>query len=213
MRPAPRLACIFATLAACSSNATKRPLTPEEMVAADPLPLAKGAKWTYDVTVKRFDPDADKETTKTLSWTTEVLDQRELNGVTAFRVKGWPADLATMENDQPVATERTLLRSGNNFMFAGPNNTSSEPTLDGARGWFTWPMIDGQKFCAKATDVYCWQAASIPNGYALSFFTGPDEQTFDLEPNTGVSRFHYAHHGTTNEVDAKLTSYTKGAKK
>jgi hypothetical protein len=25
-----------------------------------------------------------------------------------------------------------------------------------------------------------------------------------------VSRFHYAHHGTTNEVEAKLTSYSKG---
>jgi hypothetical protein len=25
-----------------------------------------------------------------------------------------------------------------------------------------------------------------------------------------VSRFHYAHHGTTNEVEAKLVSYTKG---
>ena len=38
----------------------------QEMILADPLPLAKGAKWTYKVTVKRFDPDTDKETTKTL---------------------------------------------------------------------------------------------------------------------------------------------------
>ncbi len=207
MSPTTRLACSLAVLAACSSPAKKHQLSMQEMIAADPLPLAKGAKWTYDVTVKRFDPDADKETTKTLSWTTEVIDSRESNGVTAFRVKGWPSDLADFDQ-APVATERTLLRSGNNFLFG----TSPDPTLDGAEGWFTWPLIDGQKFCPKAQMVYCWQVAAVETGYALSFFTGPDEQTFELEPNTGVSRFHYAHHGTTNEVDAKLVSYTKGAK-
>jgi hypothetical protein len=202
------LACALA-LGACSSPA-KQPLTLEQMIAADPLPLAKGAKWTYTVTVKRYDPDADKESTKKLDWTTEVLDARESNGVTAFRVRGWPADLASIDSDNanPTPTERTLLRSGNNFLFGA----SPEPTLDGAEGWFTWPVIDGQKICPKAEMVYCWQVTAVETGYALSFFTGPDEQTFELEPGTGVSRFHYAHHGTTNEVEAKLASYTKGSR-
>ena len=198
-------ACALA-LAACSSPA-KQPLTLEQMIAADPLPLAKGAKWTYNVTIKRYDADSDKESTKTLTWTTEVLDAHESNGVTAFRVKGWPSDLASDPDAvTPVATERTLLRAGNNFLFGA----SPEPTLDGAEGWFRWPVIDGQKICPKAEMVYCWQVASVETGYALSFFTGPDEQTYELEPGTGVSRFHYAHHGTTNEVEAKLTSYVKG---
>ena len=194
------------TLGACSSP-SKQPMTLEQMIAADPLPLAKGAKWSYNVTIKRYDTETDKESTKQLTWTTEVVDAREANGVTAFRVKGWPADLASdPDAATPVATERTILRSGNNFLFGN----SPEPTLDGAEGWFTWPVIDGQKICPKAEMVYCWQVTSVETGYALSFFTGPDEQTFELEPGTGVSRFHYAHHGTTNEVEAKLTSYAKG---
>ena len=205
-----RLGCalIALTTVACSSGAKKRQLSPQEMIAADPLPLRKGAKWTYDVTVKKFDPDTNKETTKQLSWTTEVLDARENNGITAYRVKGWPTDLASFDNGDaaPTATERTLLRSGNNFLFG----TTPEPILDGAEGWFSWPVIDGQKICPKAEMVYCWQVAAIETGYSLSFYTGPDEQTFELEPGTGVSRFHYAHHGTTNEVDAKLVSYSKG---
>jgi hypothetical protein len=195
-------------LAACSSPA-KQPLTLEQMIAADPLPLAKGAKWTYNVTIKRYDADSDKESTKTLTWTTEVLDARESNGVTAFRVKGWPSDLASDPDAvTPVATERTLLRAGNNFLFGA----SPEPTLDGAEGWFTWPVIDGQKICPKTEMVYCWQVASVETGYTLSFLTGPDEQTYEIEPGTGVSRFHYAHHGTTDEVEAKLTSYAKGTR-
>jgi hypothetical protein len=204
-----RLGVLLAlSLCACSSGGKKRPMTLEQMIAADPLPLAKGAKWTYEVTVKKFDPDTNKETTKTLEWTTEVVDAREGNGITAFRVKGWPADLADFDVAvaQPVATERTLLRSGNSFLFG----TQPEPTLDGAEGWFKWPVMDGQKICPNAEMVYCWQVTAIETGYALSFYTGPDEQTYELEPGTGVSKFHYAHHGTTNEVTAKLKSYSKG---
>lgn len=209
MTPLARLGSVLLlALAACSSGAKKHQLSLQEMIAADPLPLAKGAKWTYQVTVKKFDPDTNKETTKSMSWTTEVLDAREGNGVTAYRVKGWPTDLASFDNGDapPAATERTLLRSGNNFLFGN----TPEPVLDGAEGWFSWPVIDGQKICPKAEMVYCWQVAAIETGYALSFYTGPDEQIFELEPGTGVSRFHYAHHGTTNEVDAKLVSYSKG---
>lgn len=206
----PTLAFLVGLMAACSSPA-KHQLTMQEMIAADPLPLAKGATWTYDVTVKRFDPDADKEITKTLTWTTQVIGSREANGVTAYRIKGWPTDLASLESgEQPTATEITLLRSGNNFLFAAPS-VGEDPSLDGATGWFSWPMIDGQKFCPKAEMVYCWQVAATQSGYTLTFYTGPDEQSFDLEPNTGVSHFHYAHHGTTNEVDAKLASFTPGS--
>ena len=198
--------------ASCSSNSKKRPLTTQEMISADPLPLRKGAKWTYAVTVKRFDAEADKETTKTLTWVTEVLDAHEANGVVAYRVKGWPTDLADFNSSgdgtsaAPTATEKTILRSGNNFLFGA----SPEPTLDGAEGWFSWPVLDGQKICPSAEMVYCWLVSSVETGYALSFYTGPDEQTFEIEPGTGISRFHYAHHGTTNEVEAKLVSYSKG---
>jgi hypothetical protein len=194
-------------MAACTGTPKKKSLSPEEMVQLDPLPLAKGAKWTYSVTVKRFDPDTDKETTKALQWVTEVIDAREGNGVTAYRVKGWPSDLEASADDQvPVATERTLLRYGNSFMWG----TSPDPTLDGAEGWFKWPLYNGQKICPSAEMAYCWVVSMVETGYALTFYTGPDEQTFELEPGTGVSRFHYAHHGTTNEVEAKLTSYSPG---
>ncbi len=200
----PRLALAAALLAACST-APKKHLSQQEMIAADPLPLVKGAKWTYNVTVKRFDADADKEITKTLTWSTEVVDARTANGVTAYRVKGWPTDLADFDQ-QPVASEKTILRSGNSFMFGA----SPEPVLDGAEGWFSWPVIDGQKICPSTQTFYCWRVAAVELGYSLSFVTGPDEETFEIEPGTGISRFHYAHHGTTNEVEARLVSYTKG---
>jgi hypothetical protein len=210
MTPFARFSCAaLALICAACSTSKKRPMTTQEMISADPLPLAPGAKWTYAVTVKRFDADADKEITKSLTWTTEVIDAKEANGVIAFRVKGWPTDLAELssgDSTAPVATDKTILRSGNAFLFGA----SPEPTLDGAQGWFSWPVLDGQKICPSAEMVYCWRVTAVETGYALSFYTGPDEQTFEIEPGTGISRFHYAHHGTTNEVEAKLVSFTKG---
>lgn len=201
------LLCAVGVAAGCGSSA-RQPMTVEQMIVADPLPLAKGARWTYNVTVKRFDPDSDKLTSRTLDWTTEVLDAQDSGGVTAFRVKGWPSDLAAIDDPatKPVPTERTLLRSGNSFLFGA----TAQPTLDGAEGWFSWPVIDGQKICPKREMVYCWQVAAVENGYAFTLFTGPDEQTFEIQPGTGVARFRYAHHGTTNEIEANLVSYSKG---
>jgi len=203
-----RLGCVVVALAACGSGNKHRQMTTQEMIAADPIPVAKGAKWTYQVRLKKCDPERNKGTTKQLSWTTEVVDAREQNGVTAYRVKGWPTDLAAFDNIDaaPAPTERTLLRSGNTFLFG----KYPEPVVDEAEGWFSWPVIDGQRICPRAEMNYCWEVAAVETGYALTFLTGPDEQTFEIEPGTGVSRFHYAHHGTTNEVDAKLTGYTKG---
>jgi hypothetical protein len=202
----PPLAILVAIVGGCSSPPKKKPMTLAEMIAADPLPLAKGAKWTYTVDVKRFDVDANKVSTKTIPWTTEVVDSKESNGITAFRVRGWPTDLTDYDGTGavPAPTEMTILRKDNNFLFG----TSAEPTLDGATGWFSWPVYDGQKICPNEI-VYCWQVSAVETGYKLVFYTGPDEQTFELEPGTGVARFHYAHHGTTNEVEAKLVSYTK----
>src|SRR4029077_11444568 len=108
------------------------------------------------------------------------------------------------EFDQaPVATEKTILRSGNNFLFGA----TAEPTLDGAEGSYGGPMIGGEKIYPSKEMVYCWQVTAVETGYELSFYTGPDEQTFELEPGTGISRFHYAHHGTTNEVEARLVLF------
>jgi len=110
----PRL-CLSLALVACSSGAKKRHLTPEQMVTADPLPLAKGAKWTYTVTTKKFDPDTNKETTKTLEWTTEVTGVKEANGVTCDqfgpdRSFDWcPSRVGTLLDDARSANTISLV--------------------------------------------------------------------------------------------------------
>jgi hypothetical protein len=202
------MATLALAAAGCGGSEKARPMTQQEMIAADPLPLAKGARWTYQVSVKKYDPEADKDVTSQMSWTTEVLDEVESNGLISYRIKGWPSDLADFDN-APVATERTLLRAGNNFLWAASN----EAGLDGAEGWFSWPLLDGQKICPNRELVYCWQVSGVETGYELTFSTGPDEQIYQLQPGTGVARYVYAHHGTTNTVEAKLVEYQKGERR
>ncbi len=196
---------VAAVLSACGGSSKRKPMTLQEMIAADPLPLAKGARWTYQVAIKRYDAEADKDVTSELTWTTEVLDVTDLSGVKAFRVKGWPSDLAEQEGT-PVPSERTLLRSGDSFLWAAGNDAG----LDGAEGWFSWPLLDGQKICPNREAGYCWQVAGVETGYELTFNTGPDEQTYQLQPGTGVARYVYSHHSTTNRIEAKLVEYQKG---
>ena len=194
-------------LGGCSSPPKKRPLTQQEMITADPLPLARGAKWTYTVNVKQFNTDTNRTETRTLPWTIEVVDVKEANGVIAYRVRGWPEDLMeTGATGAPAATERTILRKDNAFLFG----EGTEPTIDGAIAWFSWPVIDGQKICPSRI-AYCWFVSAIETGYRLEFQTGPDAQIFELEPGTGISRYHYTH--KTSEVEAKLVSYTAGTRK
>ncbi len=189
----------------CGGGHKPKAMTQQEMIAADPLPLSKGARWTYQVSVKKYDAAADKDVTSQLSWTTEVLDAVESNGLTSYRIKGWPSDLADFDA-APVATERTLLRSGNSFLWA----ESNESGLDGAEGWFSWPLLDGQRICPNRGTSYCWQVSGVETGYELTFSTGPDEQVYELQPGTGVARYVFAQHGTINKVEAKLVEYQKG---
>ncbi len=203
------LVTVFAgALLAAGCGADKgKPMSLQEMVAADPLPLAKGARWTYQVSIKRYDPAVDKDVTSELTWTTEVVEVSEANGVTSFRVKGWPSDLAEQEG-QPAPSERTLLRAGNSFLWAAGNDSG----LDGAEGWFSWPLLDGQKICPSRETGYCWQVAGVDTGYELSYVTGPDEQVYQLQPGTGVARYVYHHHSTNDKIEAKLVEYQKGTR-
>ena len=73
-----------------------QPLSREQFSGAPMLPLAKGATWTYQAKILRFDEDAGKETATTLEWKTEVVEV--IDGVvTAYVLKGWPSDLAAFD--------------------------------------------------------------------------------------------------------------------
>jgi hypothetical protein len=198
----------------CGPHGPKRP-SPEDMIGADPLPLALGATWTYHAVVSQYDPDTSTDTKRELEWTTSVVEAHPIQTVTSFRVKGWPTDLVEPATGGtaagatgPAPTERTILRAGDTFLWSQDPNGS----VDGAEGWFTWPLTDGQQICPDPSVVYCWTVQTGEDGYRLTYRTGPDEETYLIQPGTGVAEYTYVHHGTTLEVHATLVSYKEGKK-
>jgi hypothetical protein len=174
--------------------------------AAQILPLARGATWTYKATITHFDEVAFKETTKTITWTTSVVDVIPGDGVTAYVVKGWPTDLVHSTGEKPAATERVLLKSDDGFLWGKDRNASVEH----AEGWFAMPLQDGQKVCPDPDLTYCWEVAEKQQGYQLSYHAGPEEESYLLEPGRGVTRYDYQQTGTTDQVVAVLTDFSPG---
>jgi hypothetical protein len=193
----------------CGPHGPKRP-SPEDLIGADPLPLALGASWQYKATVSQFDPEVGKDVEKELDWTTTVVEAHPIQDVTSFKLKGWPTDLVGgfQGAAAPTATEKTILRQGDTFLWSGDPGG----TVDGAMGWFTWPLMDGQQICPDPELVYCWTVETTDDGYRLTYRTGPDEETYLLQPGTGVAEYSYVHHGTTLEVHARLVDYKEGKK-
>jgi hypothetical protein len=195
---------ILVMFAACSANEgaarienrPPRDATVSKQQVGDPLPIAKGATWTYDVAIRT------ESGTQKLRWTTEVVDAYEGDGVRAYRVKGWPDDLASF--DPPAAKLTTLVRSFDNYLWS----TKTVATLDGAKPWFTWPLIDGQRICSDPGSRYCWQVSVEKGRYNLLLRTNPDDSTYELTPGIGLTRYIYHHHGSRLDIDAKLVERT-----
>ena len=184
------------------ATATARDATVPRQHVGDPLPVNLGATWTYDVVIHAGDSE------QKLRWTTEVVDAYEGEGIRAYRIKGWPDQLADFDllgADHAVAPAKlvTLVRSFDNYLW------SDQPaaTLEGAHLWFTWPIVDGQRICDDPGSRYCWQVAVEKGRYELQMRTNPDDTTYELTPGIGLTHYTYHHHGTRLDVDAKLVEH------
>ena len=176
--------------------------------AAQIIPLAKGATWTYKATITHFDETQAKETSTTITWTTTVVDVIPGDGVTAYVMKGWPSDLIGSTGNTPVPTEKVLLKSDDGFLWAQPGAKTA--SVEHAEGWFATPLQDGQKVCPDPSLTYCWEVAEKENGYQLDYHAGPEEESYMLQPGKGVTRYDYLQAGTTDQIVAVLTDFKPG---
>jgi hypothetical protein len=200
MAPTRFLVASLVLAGACHSDNKPNPW------AAQIIPLAKGATWTYRATITHYDETQFKETSTTIDWTTTVVDVIPGDGVTAYVVKGWPTDLIGSNGAKPVPTEKVLLKSDDGFLWGKDKSASVEH----AEGWFATPLQDGQKVCPDPSLTYCWEVVEKDSGYQLDYHAGPEEESYMVQPGKGVTRYEYQQTGTTDQVVAVLTDFSPG---
>jgi hypothetical protein len=190
-------ALICVALCACGSGPAPRELAnrapPQPTPKGDPLALTKGATFQYDVSI-----EVSRGPT-TFLWTMTVVDVVEANGVTLYKISGWPAQLAEIDVDRvfpPAPKIRNLINANDSFVWG-------DSVASGTR-WFTWPLVDGQRICPDPSVRYCWTVSVAHGRYLLRMATNPDDQTFELTPGVGLTRYEYHHHGTQMSVEANL---------
>jgi hypothetical protein len=182
--------------AACSSP--REPISNRSTTSsarpADPLPFAKGATFVYDVTIVFRDATTGQDATAQFPWTMTVVDVHE----DRIRISGWPQQLVDFDAKTPYTPPapvvRELVRTDDSVSFHGER-------------WLSLPLADGQRTCPDPGSRYCWVVRADHERFEVTFVTNPDDETFEITPGVGVSRFDYHHHGTTLDVSAKLVSH------
>ncbi len=129
-----------------------------------------------------------------------------------------------LQDKEALETYRTLKISG--------VTQEVRKMLSEGHVWFRTPLRDSATYCeagqpAQLGGMYCWHVdevkkidlariagldGTIRTGYIMAYRTNPDHQILTLVPGIGITAWAYAHHGTVDEVDARLVEFHRGGK-
>lgn len=225
-------------LAACTSrNAEPTPSpVPTVELAFDAFPLSKGAYWLYEGSVEWQEDSTVKK--DTVSCKMEVVDVIDRENLTAYLMKGDPADLTWYEPDR-LPSNYIIIKVGPKYyrtddLTVWDRLQDQDDALIDLVGegqiFLDLPLWEGKFFGETAQftrpdTFYHWMVESAQTGplavkgvpaeekqvtYTLAYRSAPDHQLVDFAPGVGIVRYVYSHHGTVSEVDAKLVEYHPG---
>ncbi len=140
---------------------------------AQSFPLAEGARWVYQGTVKWTRPDSAEVIEQSIQWDMEVLKVVEREHVTGALIKGFPSDLAWYEDGKrpeehlmvQVGPDKFYLLSGSQKDDAWAQLQAGDvwlgPLLTEHDLWLELPLVRGKVFgdtesLTRADRWYCW---------------------------------------------------------
>jgi len=206
------------------------------VAASCPLPLDRGARWTYEGRVEWTVPGSASVKGAHIRWTCQVVDIIKGPRARAAIVRGFPGELAWYEPGQPpgfcvlLQVSNRLYRlktEGEKPARALARQLTKKPRVlpGGVEELLAFPLTVGHK-CGRGeprTDTwYCWCVERVRNQapavagladkgkmptYRLAYRTCPDHQLLDIVPGLGIVRFVYNHHGTVASSDVHLISF------
>jgi hypothetical protein len=143
---------------------------------ADYFPLATGAYWLYQGTVKWTRPNSTpvEVVEQKIQWKMEVTRKVEDNDIVGYEMKGAPWDLAWYEAGQ-APSEYSIIRVGTNRFYTADINTTirlfnaDDILIDLVRPGdllLEIPLVPGERFCddisiTRPDGMYCWTVAKV----------------------------------------------------
>ena len=226
----------------CASGVASAQSTPEATGSSAPslpagFPLARGAYWVYEGTVKwTKDTDVIEET---VTWKVEVMDLVQREHVTGFLVKGDVTDLAWYEaGAKPenhviiqVGADKTYTATEDALTRLKDDQDALVDLVNDAALMLDMPLFKDKVFgdtqqITRPDRMYAWWVADeqpadlsgikgAPAGlqgpkYVLSLITTADNQTLEFVPGLGITHYTYVHNGTTAEADVQLVEFHPG---
>lgn len=235
------IVALFVSACAVSTSPTVQP-TSQPLDTARSLagyfPLAEGAYWVYEGTVKWERDGRIQEATMT--WKMEVTEVVDRDQVVGYAMKGHPHDLAWYQEGRE-RTDYAIIRAGATRFYRTDIETlerlrdESDALIDlvqESQVFLDIPLVVGKRFCetyqmTRYDGGYCWVVGQeervelegirgIPSPGAVSkynvyFFTNPDHVIVEFVPGIGIVHYIYVHHGTVSEVDVTLVEYHPGS--
>ncbi len=143
---------------------------------ADYFPLATGAYWVYEGTIKWTRPNstANAIVEQTIQWKMEVVRKIEDNDIIGYEMKGAPWDLAWYEEGQ-VPSKYSIIKVGTNRFYKADENAAirllnpDDVLIDLVRPTdllLEIPLVTGERFCddlsiTRPDGMYCWKVGKI----------------------------------------------------
>ncbi len=203
---------------------------------ACPIPLEKGARWTYEGQVEWTLAGSATVKSRNIRWVTEVVDTVVGTNTQAAIIRGFPDELAWYEPEQLPgfcvvfsvsncvyhirAESEKQARDFARDVVDHPGQLSSS-----AMELLILPLAEGEKWGGdtnRDNNFYCWHVeqkrmeklsvkgfspTQSNDVFTVAFRTLPDHQLMDIAPGLGITRYVYAHHGTVASADIHLLSF------
>ena len=182
---------------------------PPSLILAD-FPLAVGAAWVYSAKISYQDPnDYMKLVTWTGTITDKVIDKTTSDdGSIVFTIQ---EDMRPTPPSDVWRQPRTFtyIVMGDGIFEWGKQKVYQWP-IETASEWQTSIDFPGYETWAGRTTEVDTPYKKLDNCYMFTLFTGPDTTKDTFCRGIGFVKHFYSHHGTPQDEDFVLTSFTPG---
>jgi len=186
---------------------------PPSLILAD-FPLAIGATWVYSAKISYTDSN---DYTKLLTWAGSITDK-----VIDKTITDDGKIIFTVQEDLRPIPPQNVWRQARMFMYTVKENGVFEGEMNVDRiKVYQWPIENSSSWQAFTDypEYETWVEHSpeidtpyknFNDCYTFTLITRPDTTQDTFCPGIGFVRHLYSHHGTTQDEDFELTSFTPG---